>query len=181
MRIAFFINDLEREHPGYTTTVLAHQAAMRGHQVCYVTPCDFALRPDDTLWVHARRMPKRKYKDREEFFATLKSPKTKAEPIDIADVDVLMLRNDPSIDADQPWAAEAGILFGREAAKRGVIVLNDPDSLGKAINKLYFQSFPAEARAETTGSYVDLRQTVGGQLERFRRARAVAAHQHAVH
>ena len=60
-----------------------------------------------------------------------------------------MLRNDPSIDFETPWAMEAGILFGREAVKRGVIVLNDPDSLGRAINKLYFQSFPAEARAET--------------------------------
>ena len=67
----------------------------------------------------------------------------------MAEIDVLMLRNDPSIDAETPWAMEAGILFGREAAKRGVIVLNDPDSLGRAINKLYFQSFPAEARAET--------------------------------
>ena len=68
----------------------------------------------------------------------------------MTEVDVLMLRNDPSIDAQTtPWAMEAGILFGREAARRGVIVLNDPDSLGKAINKLYFQSFPAEARAET--------------------------------
>ena len=149
MLVAFFINDLDREHAGYTTTVLAHQAVMRGHQVCYVTPHDFALRPDDSLWVHARRMPKRKYKDREDFFATLKSSKTKVEPIDIAEVDVLMLRNDPSIDAERPWAMEAGILFGREAVKRGVIVLNDPDSLGRAINKLYFQSFPAEARAET--------------------------------
>ena len=149
MLIAFFVNDLEREHPGYTTTVLAHQAVMRGHRVCYITPHDFMLRPDDTLWVHARRLPKRKYKDREDFFATLKSPKTKVEPIDIAEVDVLMLRNDPSIDAETPWAMEVGVLFGREAAKRGVLVLNDPDSLGRAINKLYFQSFPAEARAET--------------------------------
>jgi len=147
--IAFFINDLEREHAGYTTTVLAYEAALRGHQVCYVTPSDFALRPDDTLWVHARRMPKRKYKDREEFFATLTSATLKAEPIDMADVDVLMLRNDPSIDAETPWAMEAGILFGREAVRRGTIVLNDPHSLGRAINKLYFQSFPVEARAET--------------------------------
>jgi len=149
LQIAFFINDLEREHPGYTTTVLAHQAAVRGHRVFYVTPSDFALRPDDSLWVHARRMPKRKYNDSEDFFATLKSEKIKTEQIDIADVDVLMLRNDPSIDSETPWAMEAGILFGREAVKRGVIVLNDPDSLGRAINKLYFQSFPAEARAET--------------------------------
>ncbi|MDV3257870.1 MAG: glutathione synthase [Sphingomonas sp.] len=149
MRIAFFINDLEREHAGYTTTVLAHEAALRGHQVCYVTPSDFALRPDDALWAHARRMPKRKYRDQEEFFAALKAPRTKAEPIDMGQVDVLMLRNDPSIDGETPWAMESGILFGREAVKRGVIVLNDPDSLGRAINKLYFQSFPAEVRAET--------------------------------
>ena len=149
MQIAFFINDLEREHAGYTTTVLAHQAAMRGHEVCYVTPSDFAVRQDDSLWVHARRMPKRKYKDREEFFAALKSPRTKTEQVDMAEIDVLMLRNDPSIDAETPWAMEAGILFGREAVKRGTIVLNDPDSLGRAINKLYFQSFPAEVRAET--------------------------------
>jgi glutathione synthase len=147
--IAFFVNDLEREHPGYTTTVLAHQAVTRGHRVCYITPYDFVLRPDDTLSVHARLLPKRKYKDREEFFATLKSPKAKVEAIDIVDVDVLMLRNDPSIDAETPWAMEVGILFGREAVKRGVVVLNDPDSLGRAINKLYFQSFPEEARAAT--------------------------------
>ncbi len=149
MQIAFFINDLEREFAGYTTTVLAHQAAERGHKVCYVTPGDFVLQPDDSLCVHARVLPQRKYKDREDFFATLNSPRAKRQPVDMAEIDVLMLRNDPSIDAETPWAAEAGILFGREAAKRGTIVLNDPDSLGRAINKLYFQSFPTEARAET--------------------------------
>ena len=149
MLIAFFINDLEREHPGYTTTLLAHCAAMRGHRVCYLTPTDFVLRPDDSLHAHARFLPKRKYKDAKEFFETLKSDKSKLEPVDVTDLDIIMLRNDPSIDAETPWAMEPGILFGREAAKRGTIVLNDPDSLGRAINKLYFQSFPTEARAET--------------------------------
>lgn len=149
MLIAFFVNDLDREHAGYTTTVLAHQASMRGHRVCYITPYDFVVRPDDTLFAHARFMPKRKYKDRDEFFATLKSEKAKIEPVDVSSIDVLMLRNDPSIDTETPWAMEAGILFGREAVKRGVIVLNDPDSLGRATNKLYFQSFPVEVRAET--------------------------------
>ncbi|QDP19649.1 glutathione synthetase [Sphingomonas xanthus] len=149
MHIAFFINDLEREHAGYTTTVLAHQAQLRGHRVSYLTPHDFILRADDSLCAHTRSLPKKKYKDSEDFFATLKSDKCKVEPVDMATIDVLMLRNDPSIDAETPWAMEAGILFGREAAKRGVIVLNDPDSLGRAINKLYFQSFPTEARAET--------------------------------
>ncbi|HMI41493.1 MAG TPA: glutathione synthetase [Sphingomicrobium sp.] len=150
MLIAFFVNDMAREFAGYTTTVLAHQAAVRGHNVCYVTPSDFVLAPDDHLHVHGRFMPKRKYKNRVEFFSVLEEVGEKTRQIDMSEVDVLMLRNDPSLDTQaMPWAAEAGILFGREAAKRGVIVLNDPDSLSRAINKLYFQSFPPEVRAET--------------------------------
>ena len=150
MIIGFFVNDLEREYENYTTTVLAHQATSRGHRICYITPSDFVLNADDTLSVHGRFLPKRKYKDRGELFKTLKDSKAiKIERLDVTEIDVLMLRNDPSIDAQTPWAMEAGILFGREAVKRGVIVLNDPDSLGRAINKLYFQGFPVEARAET--------------------------------
>ena len=42
MLIAFFVNDMEREFAGYTTTVLAYEAHKRGHGVCYVTPADFA-------------------------------------------------------------------------------------------------------------------------------------------
>ena len=149
MLIAFFVNDMEREYAGYTTTVLAYEAASRGHRVCYVTPSDFVLNPDDSLSVHGRFPPKKKYKDRPEFFATLVG-KSKVEVVDMTEVDVLMLRNDPSIDAQaNAWAMDVGILFGREAVKRGVIVVNDPDSLSKAINKLYFQSFPVEARAST--------------------------------
>ena len=64
MLIAFFVNDIEREYENYTTTVLAHQAMMRGHRVCYITPEDFVLNPDDTLFAHGRFLPKRKYKDR---------------------------------------------------------------------------------------------------------------------
>ena len=99
MLIAFFVNDMEREFAGYTTTVLAYEAASRGHRVCYVTPSDFVLNPDDSLCVHGRFPPKKKYKDRPEFFATLIGKTTKVEAVDMAEVDVLMLRNDPSIDA----------------------------------------------------------------------------------
>jgi glutathione synthase len=148
--IAFFVNDIEREYANYTTTVLAHVAMTRRHKVCYVTPSDFVLNTDDTLNVHGRFVPARKYKTRKDFFDALKDDKAcKIKRIDVRDIDVLMLRNDPSIDFDRPWAMESGILFGREAVKRGVLVLNDPDSLGRAVNKLYFQSFPVETRAET--------------------------------
>jgi glutathione synthase len=148
--IAFFVNDIEREHENFTTTTLAHAANKRGHSFCYVTPSDFVLNPDDSLSVHGRFLPDRKFKERSTFFRALKSnSESEIRKLDASDIDVLMLRNDPSIDFDRPWAMEAGVLFGREAAKRGVIVLNDPDSLGKAVNKLYFQSFPTAARAET--------------------------------
>ena len=150
MRIAFFVNDVATEFPGYTTTVLAHQAAMRGHEVMYITPSDFMLERDDSLRAHVRQMPKKKWASREDFFETLKSSRASADAVDFAEIDVLWLRSDPSLDAQSaPWRAEAGILFGREAVKRGTLVLNDPDSLGRAINKLYFQGFPEEARAET--------------------------------
>ncbi|TIP52020.1 MAG: glutathione synthase, partial [Mesorhizobium sp.] len=36
MRIAFFVNSIESETPGYTTTALALAAVQRGHSVVYV-------------------------------------------------------------------------------------------------------------------------------------------------
>lgn len=150
MKIAFFVNDLASEYPNYATTFLAWQARQRGHEVLYVTPNDFLLNADDSLCVHARRVPAGKSKDHRAFFEKLRSKDSKDVMIDVADLDVLMLRNDPANDAqDRPWAAEAGILWGRECVKRGVLVVNDPNSLSKGTNKLYFQSFPREVRANT--------------------------------
>lgn len=150
MRIAFFINGLEQEYPRYTTTLLAMTARDRGHDVCYVTPNDFILRPDDGMSIRAIVPKKKKYKDGDEWVAAIQSEDAPVKTIDITDVDVLMLRNDPSLDADErPWAAQAGIVFGQFAKEHGVIVLNDPDALSRAQNKLYFQSFPVEVRTET--------------------------------
>ena len=156
---------MEREFAGYTTTVLAHEAHRRGHGVCYVTPNDFLLSPDDRLHVHGRFLPKTKFKDRDDFFTALQKLKTRQ--IDMAEVDVLMLRSDPSLDAQtMPWAAEVGILFGREAAKRGVIVVNDADSLSKAINSV----FP-EIHGRGAGRDVDQPARGGHQLSLARTER----------
>ena len=150
MLIAFFVNDMATEFPNYTTTTLAHEAARRGHRVCYVTPGDFVMRPDNTLQLHARMAPAKKFKSHTEFFKAVQEVAEKTEPVDLGEVDVLWLRSDPSLDAqEKPWAADAGILFGREAAKRGVLVLNDPNSLSLAVNKMYFRSFPESVQAET--------------------------------
>jgi glutathione synthase len=150
MLIAFFVNDMAKEHARYTTTILAHEAVKRGHRVCYLLPGDFTLSPDDTLRVHARFAPGKKQRTSLQFFNDMQAVAGESELIDITDIDVLMLRSDPSLDAQTtPWAEDIGILFGRAAAARRVLVLNDPDSLSLAINKLYFQSFPEAVRAET--------------------------------
>ncbi len=52
-----------RGYPRYTTTLLAMTAWDRGHDVCYVTPDDFIMRPDDGMLIRAVVPKKKKYKD----------------------------------------------------------------------------------------------------------------------
>lgn len=77
----------------------------------------------------------------------LNSRKAISKSIAIDDLDVLLLRSNPSV--QQAWAQSAGIQFGRLAMRRGVIVLNDPNGLAKAMNKLYLQTFPERVRPRT--------------------------------
>ena len=61
-----------------------------------------------------------------------------------------MLRNVPSDDyLQRPWASTAATEFARIAMRHGVIVLNDPNGLSKAMNKLYLQTFPEAVRPKT--------------------------------
>lgn len=150
MRIGFFVNSIEGETANYSTTHLALAALGQGHDICYITPGDFVLRPDDNLAVRALTLPARNYKKAETLFKDLQGKETSVETLDVSEIDVLMLRNDPSEDAaERPWAASVGSIFGRLAAARGTIVLNDPDGLAGAQNKLYFQDFPTSVRPET--------------------------------
>jgi glutathione synthase len=147
MRIGFFVNSIEGEDPRYTTTALALAALSRGHDIRYLTPGDFVLHPDDSLLVRARRLPGSGYKKVETLLQALQSDDARVETIDVREIDVLMLRSDPSEDAaERPWAANAGPMFGRLAAARGVLVVNDPDGLARAQNKLYLQEFPPDVR-----------------------------------
>jgi glutathione synthase len=149
MRIAFFVNSIKDEYPRYTTTLLALTALMRGHRVSYLTPNDFVLRPDDRLMVRVRSLPDTRFKKVETLLKALQSDEVEIETLDITEFDVLLLRNDPAQDGEQWWAATAGPMFGRLAADRGVLVLNDPEGLSLAQNKLYLQGFPQAVRPMT--------------------------------
>jgi glutathione synthase len=150
MKIGFVVNDIQTEQANYTTTRLAMTSVNRGHQAWLIGTGDLAFDPDDAIRARARTTTKTNCKSLGGFLAELQGPRARSERISVDDLDVLMLRNDPAEDSRRrSWAQTAGIMFGRAALRRGVIVLNDPDGLAKALNKMYFQLFPEDVRPKT--------------------------------
>ena len=150
MKIGFVVNDVNTEETGYTTTRLAMAAINRGHESWIIGAGDFAYDADESVRARARCAPKKQYKSSDNYLADLQGKKARLERITVDDLDILLLRNDPSSDqAQRVWAQGAGIIFGRVAMRRGLIVLNDPNGLAKAMNKMYFQLFPEEVRPRT--------------------------------
>lgn len=149
MKIGFLVNDIETEQAGYTTTRIAMAAINRGHEAWIMTPGDFAYDPDEKIRARGRHAPKDKYKTGSAYISGLCGAKARTRRITVDDLDVLMLRNDPAQDVALGWSQGAGIDFGRIAMRNGVIVLNDPNGLAKAMNKMYFQLFPEEVRPRT--------------------------------
>ena len=148
MRLGFFVNDVMTELAAYTTTRLALTATNRGDEVWYFSAPDFTYDVDEKIHAHGTSVAKKKYSSQSAYLADLQSPRAVRQTVVIDDFDVLMLRSDPSTDTGlRAWAQTAGITFGRAAMRRGVVVLNDPEGLLKAMNKMYFQLFPEQVRA----------------------------------
>ncbi len=150
MRIALFINDIQTEKVTYTTNLFAITAINRGHEAWVISAEDFIYDRDDKIKARARHAPKSMYKSAASYLSDLQGPKARIEEIVVDDLDVLMLRNDPADEiGTRNWAMSVGIDFGREAMRHGVIVVNDPNGLSSARNKMYFQTFPEEVRPRT--------------------------------
>ena len=150
MRLGLMVNEISTEQTGYTTTRLAMAAINRGHEVWVMGSGDFAYEVDEKIYARARSAPKKKYVSSDVYLSDLQGKKANKERICVDDLDVLMLRNDPSTDTGfRSWAQSSGIIFGRAAMRHGVVVLNDPNGLAKAMNKMYFQLFPEEVRPRT--------------------------------
>lgn len=149
MKLAFVINDIRTEEVGYTTTRLAMTAVNRGHEVWYIGAADFIYGADEKVYAIARTVTKKKFSSLKVFLAEAQGPKGRKEKICVSDLDVMMLRSDPAAEENRAWARTAGIQFGRLAARDGVVVLNDPSGLSRAVNKMYLQSFPEEVRPPT--------------------------------
>lgn len=150
MRVAFYVNALATEEVSYTTTLLAHEAQRRGHEVFYVSVEDLCYRADGSIAAHAWVVPTKRFRSDSTFLEAIRGEAAQREWLDLSSLDVLALRSDPARDQEgRPWAVSIGLLFAQEAARRGALVLNDPGGLARALNKMYLQSFPEEVRPTT--------------------------------
>jgi glutathione synthase len=150
VKIGFVVNDVQTEKASYTTTRLAMAAVNLGHKAWVLGVADFVYAPDGDVQAYARAAKGQKYDSLETFLDELQAEESSVEKIGVSDLDILMLRNDPSEDkADRAWAQTSGILFGQLAVSHGVVVLNDPVNLANALNKTYFQHFPEAVRPRT--------------------------------
>lgn len=148
MTITFVVNQVRKELAGYTTTALALEAHRRGHTVYYAGVGDLVYLPDGRVGAHSRKVPDREFRSLHTFLEAV--GETEKQLVDSRNWDVMWLRNDPAVDMEKrPWAQDAGVLFGQLAGEQGVLVLNHPDGLTKASNKLYLQYFPEKVRPKT--------------------------------
>jgi glutathione synthase len=147
MRIVFFVNSIDTEKAVYTTTRLGMAAHGAGHEVWYVGAEDLTTLPDSTVVARASRVPDRRFRSLEKFLDAVQE--AERGTLEMETLDVFMLRNDPADELDRTWAQHVGIDFGQVLADRGVIVLNDPDGLQRAANKMYVQMLPEVVRPRT--------------------------------
>ncbi len=150
MKIGFVVNDVMTELAGFTTTRLACEAAIQGHEVFVFGVGDLAYDPDEKVRARSRSVAPKKYKSHENFLRDLQGAKAIKTRVTLDDLDVVMLRNVPSDDyLSRPWAALTATEFGRVSMRHGTIVVNDPNGLAKASTKMYFQLFPEAVRPRT--------------------------------
>lgn len=150
MRVGLMVNDIRTEQAGYTTVRLAVQLLNSAHEAWLIGAGDFVYDTDEKVHAIARTGSKGSYGNEASFLRDVQGPKARVERITVDDLDVLLLRSDPSTEhGERSWAQTAGIVFGRVAMRHGVIVLNDPNGLAKATNKMYFQLFPESVRPRT--------------------------------
>ena len=160
MKIAFVVNDIATEIHSYTTVNLAFQAMKMGHEAYITGVGELVYLSNGHMGASAFRVEEG-VKSTEDMLGdiqkayehskiSLTDPEMKPMQITSEDLDVMFIRNDPSADREtRPWAQSAGVIFGKIAVRNGVIVLNDPDALHNALNKMYFQHFPELVRPKT--------------------------------
>ncbi|PRD56406.1 glutathione synthetase [Sphingobacterium gobiense] len=158
MNIAFLINQTHKEESNFTTTFLSFNAYRRGHTVFYIGLADFTYHNEYNIGAHCRVIePSESIESQEGFLEMIR--KKEKQYIDATQMDVLWIRYDPVIDMlNRPWAPPTALQFAQLIKRQGTWVINDPDKLVEATNKLYLEYFSKKIRPKTmiTRSYNDV-------------------------
>lgn len=170
MKIAFLINQMHIEKAHFTTTILAYEAYLRGHEIYYIGLADFVYAEHNEVQANVRSInpAELQFATKEEMLAHLYS--CKKEKLSMHNIDVLWIRHDPVLDMiSRPWAAAMGLQFAQLIKKMGKLVINDPDTLNDASNKLYLENFHPSVRPKTlvTCNAEDIKQFLfdnGGKI-----------------
>ncbi|MFD2968938.1 ATP-grasp domain-containing protein [Sphingobacterium bambusae] len=169
MNIAFLINQTHKEEASFTTTLLAFKAHKRGHKIFYIGLADFSYHGEHSVGAHCRILePSEEVANEEELMANLRDKKK--EFVDAKQMDVLWIRYDPVLDMiSRPWASATALQFAQLIKRQGTWVINDPDKLVEATNKLYLEYFPKSIRPKTviTRSYDDVVQFLDQQEDQI--------------
>lgn len=150
MNIGFVVNQIKTEQPLYDTTLLTWTAVKMGHNVYIMGAGDLFYSEDGHVGAIAVKAPTKKFRDIEGYLAFIQGSQAEKVPICSEDLDVLYLRSNPSEDTgSRIWAQISGVIFGKLAIEKNVLVINDPYHLMNTLNKMYFQHFPEIVRPRT--------------------------------
>lgn len=150
MNIVFVINNLKTEGP-QSTALMMWKAHQRGHKVYAAGVDGFSFMHKLDLGLHCVHLKTKKDIDNAADFIKAMKEKGESKKLRSSDIDVLMLRNNPTEESKgRNWAEHAGVAFGRMMQNEGVLVLNDAYALSYAfIDKLYFEELPQEIKPKS--------------------------------
>lgn len=151
MKLGLVVNKVKNFEKKNSAVRIAMTATNRGHEVYFMSVDDFSYGDDDLVYAKVCSVPGSNYKNVNDYMKDLESiPREDYQKLDVTKLDILMLRNNPScVTENRSWARGIAIDFAKLASIHGVIVLNSPEGLSKANNKMYFQQFPEEVRPRT--------------------------------
>lgn len=170
MKIGIVVNDVDTEVPAAATSVIAHAAVTMKHDVYMIGVGDLTYYSEGRIGAVVRRVPPAGAESPAHLLKSIQGRDAKRSTFFCEDLDVLYLRYNPVEDAGgSVWEQDAGIEFGQVAVRHGVLVLNDPDTLAFAVNKMYLEHFPESVRPKTiiTRSADEIEQFYHEQKERL--------------
>ena len=109
MRIGFVCQRLRDRGGGLHHDPPRHVGARDGARGLADRRRRLRARPDETVRGWARAAPRKSYRSTKTFLAEVQGDEARVERIDVDDLDVLMLRNDPAADLDAAVGAERGL------------------------------------------------------------------------